>query len=251
MSLCIDLQEKAAVVTGASSGIGAAIATALAQAGANVAAVGRNRDRLAATIDAIQAAGVDARAIEADLTAPDAPEQIVSQVVHAYGRLDILVNAAGVFELAPFEDSLAGLDRQWQTNVRAPFALTQAAIPHLRRACGAVLFISSIAGRIGFATASGYCAAKGAIESLVRVLAVEEAPNGVRINAVAPGNVETAMNGHLLADSDYEAAMLAMTPAGRIGVVQDIAPAAVFLVSDAASYVTGDSLVIDGGWTAQ
>lgn len=245
------LEGKAAIVTGASSGIGAGIAEAIARGGADVALVGRDAGRLADTVARVEAAGRRALTISADITEDGAAARIVQEALAAFGKLDALVNAAGIFELAPFEQSLDGLDRQWRCNVRAPFALTQAAIPHLRATRGSVLFLSSIAGRVGFATASGYCAAKGAIEQLVRVLAVEEAPNGVNVNAVAPGNVRTSMNEGLLADPGYEQAMLAATPAGRIGEVADIAPAAAFLVSDAAGYVTGASLVIDGGWTAQ
>jgi NAD(P)-dependent dehydrogenase (short-subunit alcohol dehydrogenase family) len=245
------LAGKAAIVTGASSGIGAAIAVQLAEQGADVAVVGRNRDRLAATVQSVESRGRRGVPIEADVTEEGAPERIISEATQAFGGIDILVNAAGVFELAPFEESLDALDRQWATNVRAPFALTRAAIRHLRERKGTVLFMSSVAGHIGFPTASGYCTTKGAIENLVKCLAVEEAPNGVRVNTIAPGNVRTSMNEHLLADDAYEQAMLAATPAGRIGVVEDIAPAAAFLVSPAADYITGASLVIDGGWTAQ
>jgi NAD(P)-dependent dehydrogenase (short-subunit alcohol dehydrogenase family) len=247
----VSLAGKAALVTGASSGMGGEIASALARAGAEVAVVGRDHDRLRSTVDAVEEAGRTAVPIEQDITAEGAGERIVAQAVAELGGLDILVNAAGIFELAPFEQSLENLDRQWLCNVRGPFALTVAAMPHLRQRKGAILFLSSIGGHVGFATASGYCATKGAIESLVRTLAVEEAASHVRVNAIAPGNIRTSMNAHLLADSTYEQAMLERTPAGRIGVVADVAPAAVFLVSDAAAYITGASLVIDGGWTAQ
>ena len=247
----ITLAGKAAIVTGASSGIGAAIAAELAREGADVALVGRDAGRLADTARAVEGHGRHVILVEADLTEDGAPARVVDEAVTGLDKLDILVNAAGVFELAPFEESLEALDRQWATNVRAPFAVTCAAIPHLRRTKGTILFLSSIAGHIGFATASGYCATKGAITNLVRCLAVEEAANGVNVNAIAPGNVRTSMNDHLLADAAYEQAMLAATPAGRIGVVGDIAPAAAFLVSGAAGYITGASLVIDGGWTAQ
>lgn len=246
-----ELHGRAAIVTGATSGIGGGIATALAEAGAEVAVVGRDRDRLREIADRVVATGRRATPVLADLTREGAGAAVVEQALGAFGRLDILVNAAGVFELAPFEDSLPLFDRQWQANVRAPFMLTQAAMGPLREQRGTVLFMSSIGGRIGFPTASGYCASKGAIESLVRTLALEEAPNGVRVNAIAPGNVRTPMNAHLFASAEYEQMMLAATPAGRIAEVDDVVPAAVFLISDAARYVTGACLVVDGGWTAQ
>jgi NAD(P)-dependent dehydrogenase (short-subunit alcohol dehydrogenase family) len=250
-ALSISLAGKAAVVTGASSGIGARIAIALAEAGADVTIVGRDAERLAETAKAVEANARRALTVQADLTDPAAPEQITAEALRELGRLDALVNCAGVFEVGPFEESLDSLDRQWEANVRSPFALTQHAMPALRETRGSVLFLSSIAGHVGVATATAYCAAKGAVEALVRALAVEEAPNGVRVNAIAPGNVRTAMNQHFFANPAYEEAMLALTPAGRIGEVDDVAPAAVFLVSDAAAYITGTSLVIDGGWTAQ
>jgi NAD(P)-dependent dehydrogenase (short-subunit alcohol dehydrogenase family) len=250
-ALSISLAGKAAVVTGASSGIGARIAITLAEAGADVTIVGRDAERLAETAKAVEANARRALTVQADLTDPAAPEQITAEALRELGRLDALVNCAGVFEVGPFEESLDSLDRQWEANVRSPFALTQHAMPALRETRGSVLFLSSIAGHVGVATATAYCAAKGAVEALVRALAVEEAPNGVRVNAIAPGNVRTAMNQHFFANPAYEEAMLALTPAGRIGEVDDIAPAAVFLVSDAAAYITGTSLVIDGGWTAQ
>jgi NAD(P)-dependent dehydrogenase (short-subunit alcohol dehydrogenase family) len=245
------LDGKRAIVTGASSGIGAAIAQAVAAAGADVAIVGRNTERLARTMRSVESQGRRAVVLEADLTDDAARRRAVDETVRQLGAVDVLINAAGIFEVGPFDESLDSLDRQWESNLRSPFALTQHAMPHLRRARGSVLFLSSTAGRVGVARATAYCAVKGALESLVRALAVEEAPNGVRVNAIAPGNVRTPLNSNLFADPAYEQAKIALTPAGRIGEVDDIAPAAVFLVSDAASYITGTSLVIDGGWTAR
>ncbi|MEX1143163.1 MAG: SDR family oxidoreductase [Thermoleophilaceae bacterium] len=245
------LDGKVAIVTGASSGIGSATAVAMATAGAEVAIVGRSMDRLEATRERIAEAGKEACAIAADLTAEGAPAEVVAQATERFGGLDVLFNGAGLFELGPFEESLELLDRQWQVNVRAPFALTAAAMPHLRERRGAVIFMSSGAGHGGFSTGSAYCATKGAIELLTKALAIEEAPNGVRVNAIAPGNIRTPMNEGLLADPDYERAMIEATPLGRIGEVDDIAPLAVVLASDASSYMTGHSLLVDGGWNAQ
>jgi NAD(P)-dependent dehydrogenase (short-subunit alcohol dehydrogenase family) len=250
-SAAADLSGKAAIVTGATSGIGNGIAAALAEAGADVAVVGRDRERLQAIAERVEGAGRRAAPIVADLTEEDAGARVVEQALAAFGRLDVLVNAAGTFELAPFEDSLPLLDRQWAANVRGPFMLTQAAMGPLREQRGTVLFMSSIGGRIGFPTASGYCAVKGAIENLVRAIALEEAGNGVTVNAIAPGNVRTPMNAHLFENPEYEQMMLAATPNGRIAEVDDIVPAALFLVSEPARYITGACVVIDGGWTAQ
>ncbi|HEX3362117.1 MAG TPA: SDR family oxidoreductase [Solirubrobacterales bacterium] len=246
----IDLSGKRAIVTGASSGIGAEIAAELAAAGANVALVGRDRSRLADTAERVRANGATAVEIATDLTADDAGPTVVAAAKEGLGGIDTLVLAAGVFEPRPIvESGLAGIDKHLAANVRAPYALTAAAIEDLRPG-GSILFISSVGGHVGFPGCSAYGASKGAIELLVRCLAVEEAPNKVRVNAIAPGNVRTPMNAHLFADPDYEAAELEITPLGRIGEVTDIAPAAAFLVSDLASYITGHSVVIDGGVVA-
>jgi len=240
-----------ALVTGASSGIGAEIAITLAAQGAHVAAVGRDAGRLEATLHAIEAAGGQGTAITADLTEEGAATLVVAQAIERLGRLDTLVNAAGIFRPGEFLESVASFDLEWAINVRAPYRLTAEALPHLRETQGSVLFISSVIGRVGAAECVGYCTTKGAVENLVRALAVEEAVNDVRINAIAPGEVRTRLNEEHLKNPEYEGAVLACTPLKRVGVVGEIAPAAAFLTSDAAGYITGESLAIDGGWGAQ
>ncbi|GAF43675.1 SDR family NAD(P)-dependent oxidoreductase [Rhodococcus wratislaviensis] len=249
MTLSIDLSGKKALVTGASSGIGAEIAFTLAQAGADVAIVGRDESRLRETSERIEEAGGKVVKIAADLTADGAAEKVVAETVFSLGGLTTLVHSAGIFEVIPMIEGVESLDRALAINIRAPYALTSAALPHLRGG-GAVVFVSSIGGHVGFPGCTAYGASKGAIEALVKSLAVEEAPNGVRVAAVAPGNIRTPINAHLFTDPEYLAQELALTPAGRIGEVQDIAPAVAFLASNHASYVTGTSLVIDGGVVA-
>lgn len=249
-NLHIDLGGKRILVTGASSGIGAEIAATVATAGADVAIVGRDHARLEETAQRIREAGRTVASVAADLTDDDAGVRVVGAAVESLGGLDGIVHAAGIFDPQPFGDGgLEVLDRHLQANVRAPYGLTLAAIEHLRPG-GSLVFISSIGGHVGFPECSAYGASKGAIEALVRSLAVEEAPNGVRVNAIAPGNVRTRMNAHLFEDPEYLAGELALTPLKRIGEVVDIAPAAAFLLSDAAAYITGTSLVIDGGVVA-
>jgi NAD(P)-dependent dehydrogenase (short-subunit alcohol dehydrogenase family) len=246
----IDLTGKRAVVTGASSGIGAAIVAELAAAGADVAIVGRDESRLAATAASGRENGAKVVEIAADLTADDAGPSIVAQAKEGLGGIDTLIHAAGVFEPKPIvESGIEGIDRHLAANVRAPYALTAAAIEDLRPG-GSILFISSVGGHVGFPGCTAYGASKGAIEILVKCLAVEEAPNKVRVNAISPGNVRTPMNARLFADPEYEAHELESTPLGRIGEVSDIAPMAAYLVSDLASYITGHSVVIDGGVVA-
>lgn len=249
--LNLDLQGRAAVVTGASSGIGRAVAEALAEAGANVVLVGRDEDRLREALEAVRARGVEAASVAVELTADAAPRTIVDAAVARFGRLDVLVNGAGIFEPRPFEaQPMASFDRQMAVNVRAPFALSQAALPHLRPG-GCIVNISSIAGYSGFPQSAAYCASKGAIELMTKALAAELGPMGVRVNCVAPGNIRTAMNRHQFAASpDYERSLEAKTPLGRIGEVEDIAAAVVYLASPAAKFVNGASWLVDGGWNA-
>lgn len=244
------LAGKVAIVTGASSGIGAESARALGQAGARVVLVGRDEARLEEARASVAGAGAEAHAVRADLASDDGPGRVVDATLSHFHRIDVLVNAAGLFLPTPFPETPDDvLDDQWQVNVRAPYRLTRAVLPHLAPG-SAVIFVSSIAGHVGFPNSSAYCATKGAVELLVKSLSMELAPKGVRVNAVAPGNVHTKMNAHLFEDEDYTRAMLDATPAGRVGEVGDIAPAVVFLASRAAGYVHGASLLVDGGWAA-
>ncbi|ONI87038.1 2,5-dichloro-2,5-cyclohexadiene-1,4-diol dehydrogenase [Actinosynnema sp. ALI-1.44] len=244
------LRDRVAIVTGASSGIGAQIARELGSMGAKIALVGRDAQRLAAVAGQLTAAGAVAEPIAADLTSGFGPAEVVDRTLARFGGIDVLVHAAGIFQPTPFTDTTdEQLDDQWATNVRAPFRLTRAAAEHLGDG-SSVIFVSSICGHVGFPNSSAYCATKGAVELLVKSLTAEFAPRGIRVNAVAPGNVRTSMNAHLFEDADYERQMLDSTPAGRVGEVHDIAPAVAFLASPAASYIHGSSLLIDGGWVA-
>jgi NAD(P)-dependent dehydrogenase (short-subunit alcohol dehydrogenase family) len=241
-----ELAGKATLVTGASSGMGREIAISYSRAGADVLLVGRDQPRLE---DAAAEAGGTTHVLSLDVTAAGAAHTLVEAALATLGRLDVIVHAAGVYLPRPFaESSLEDLDIQWETNVRAPYAITQAALPHLGPEA-TVIFISSIAGLVGFPNSAGYCATKGAVELLSKALSLELARSGIRFNCIAPGNIRTPMNDHLFGDPAYEEAMLASTPSGRIGTVEDVASAAVFLASDGARYMHGASLVVDGGWT--
>ena len=241
------LEGRVAVVTGASSGIGTAVAQGLSDAGARVVLTGRDEERLRACGDGCG----EYRVVVVDLEDDEAPARIVAETLDAFGALNVLVHSAGVFWPKPFAEApMEDFDRQFRVNVRAPYALTQAALPHLRPD-GVVIFVSSIAGHVGFPSSTAYCGTKGAIELITKSLAMELAPLGVRVNAIAPGNVHTPMNAHLFESAEYERLMLERTPYGRVGVVEDIAPVAVFLASDAARYIHGESILVDGGWAAQ
>jgi len=242
-----ELGGRVAVVTGASSGIGAAIAEALSQAGARVVLTGRDEERLRRVADRLG----EHHVVAADLAEDGSAGTIVSETLGAFGALNVLVHSAGIFWPKPFAEApLSEFDEQFRVNVRAPYALTQAALPHLKPD-GSVIFISSIAGRVGFPSSTAYCGTKGAVELMTKSLAMELAPVGVRVNAIAPGNVHTPMNEHFFESEDYNRSMIERTPFGRVGLVEDIAPVAVFLASDAARYIHGESLLVDGGWAAQ
>jgi NAD(P)-dependent dehydrogenase (short-subunit alcohol dehydrogenase family) len=245
------LAGKVALVTGASSGIGAGIAQALAQAGADLIVTGRDAQRLAKTGASVRAAGRRCVEVAADLADADAAARVADAAVAAYGRVDTLVNNAGVFELRPFREApVEELDRQYAVNVRAPYALTRALVPSMPRG-STVVFVSSNLARGIQPGAAPYAATKAAVEQLARTIAVELAPDGIRVNVLAPGMTHTPMTGRLSEDPEAERAAVSQTPAGRLGAVEDIAAAAVYLASDASRYVLGAVLTIDGGWSLQ
>lgn len=250
MTHAFRLDGTVTVVTGASSGIGAGIARAVGEAGGDVLLVGRSAERLADALAGVTATGARGAVIAVDLTADDAPRVVTEAALAEFGRIDGLVNAAGIYRMASLADTTDEiLDEHWNANVRAPYRLTREIAPHLGDS-GSIVFISSMSGHVGSPNDSAYCASKGAVELIVKALATELAPRGVRVNAIAPGNVHTPINAELITP-ELEAEILATTPAGRIGEVGDIAPAAVYLLSPSSRYVVGASLAIDGGFIAQ
>jgi NAD(P)-dependent dehydrogenase (short-subunit alcohol dehydrogenase family) len=247
----IDLDGRVAVVTGASSGIGAETAQVLAGCGARVVAVGRDEARLARTVGAIEAAGGEAIAVPADLAQVESAQAVIDAAVGLGGRVDILVLAAGQFHSAPLADtSVDDLDELYAVHLRAPFLLVKAAQPHFSKGAS-VLFYSSTVTQSGFAPYAAYTAVKGGVDAMARSLAIELAPD-VRVNVVVPGFTGTPM-----VFDQYEAApwleeaIVQRTPVGFLGGPESAAHAAAFLVSDLSSYVHGTRVVVDGGWTAQ
>jgi NAD(P)-dependent dehydrogenase (short-subunit alcohol dehydrogenase family) len=232
--------------------MGAEIAREMAREGANLTIVGRDEDRLKETERDVAEAGAKCTSVLIDIRDEDASSQIVNAAIEAFGRINVVVHCAGIFEPVPFDEAtLESLDRQWEVNVRAPFAITQAALPHMGPG-SSVIVITSLAGKVGFPQSTAYCATKGAQELFVRSLATELAPRKIRVNAVAPGNIHTLMNKQTYADDPaYMQRLIDRTPAKRIGNVDDIAPAVVFLASDGARFIYGTTLAVDGGWTAQ
>jgi NAD(P)-dependent dehydrogenase (short-subunit alcohol dehydrogenase family) len=235
-----------ALVTGASGGIGAAAAEALATAGAGrmtlVARDGAALDALAGRL------ACDARVIACDVTDGAAVEDAFA----AIDRVDVLVHAAGANVPQPFLDvDLATADRLWALNVRAGLHLSQLAVRRMPVEGGVVVFLSSQMGHVGAASRSVYCATKHAVEGLTKAMAVELAPRGVRVVAIAPTFVDTPMTAPFLADPRFREDTLAQIPLGRLGAPDDVAAAIVYAASPAAALVTGSSIRVDGGWTAR
>lgn len=247
------LQGKIALVTGSTSGIGRATALLFAQEGGSVVATGRNVEKLAGTSELIAAAGADSLAVPADLTRLADIDDLVEKALARFGRIDILVNAAGIFEGGDFfETSEDFFDRTVDSNVKSVFFVCQRVAAAMKKqGKGRIVNFSSVGGgKIGFPGGSVYCASKAAIAGLTMALAVELAPFKINVNAVSPGNILSPMNEQLFADPAYRDRMLEITPWGRIGNPLDAARAALYLASDDADYVTGLQLTIDGGVTA-
>jgi NAD(P)-dependent dehydrogenase (short-subunit alcohol dehydrogenase family) len=242
------LTGKTALVTGASRGIGRATALALAQGGAQVLVhFGQGRAEADAVVAQIQASGGRSQAIAADLAAPDGPHKLAHLVsAVAGGRLDILVANAGVSKAASIEDTtVEDFDRLFAINVRAPFFLVQQLLPILHEGSSVVL-LSSLAARHAVGTLYAYAATKGAIDTLVKHLAAALGPRGIRVNAVAPGVVQTDMSNFTKTDAgrDFTIGMQALK---RLAEPDDIAGVVAFLASHEARWITGDTIHVDGG----
>jgi NAD(P)-dependent dehydrogenase (short-subunit alcohol dehydrogenase family) len=248
-----DLTGRKAFVTGASRGIGRAIAVAYAEAGADVALVARGADGLAETAAAIRDTGRDAYVIPADVTSYDAVADAVAAAIDQLGYIDIVVNNAGGSNfMVPFRDiRLTGWDKLIQLNLSSAVYVCHAVAGHLLdRGKGSVINMASVAGVAASPTMASYGAAKAGLISLTKSLAVEWAAGGVRVNALCPGWTATELNRTLWEDPILGPATIATTPMGRWASAEEMAGPAVFLASDAASYLTGQALVVDGGQTA-
>ena len=243
-----NLTGKTAIVTGASRGIGRASTLALAKAGAHVVVhYGRGAKEAEAVVAEIRAAGGRADAIAVDLAAPDGAHKLASHVHEIIGgRLDILVANAGVSKAATIEElTVEDFDKLFAVNVRAPYFLVQQLLP-IMSVGSSVILVSSLAARVTIGTLSAYAATKGALDTLVKHFAAALGPRGIRVNAIAPGAVQTDMSDFLKTDAGRDFA-IGIQALKRLAQPDDISGAVAFLASDAARWITGDTLHVDGG----
>lgn len=248
------LEGRVALVTGAGRGLGRSIAAALADAGAEVWLLARTGDELEQAAAAIRATGGRALPVACDVTDSGAMARVIGDMP----MLDVLVNNAGTNIPEPFVDvSEAHLDRLLDLNVRAAFLVAQAGARKMLAAAdrrsrgGAIINVSSQMGHVGAINRSVYCLTKHALEGLTKAMALELAPHGIRVNSLAPTFIETPLTAPMFARPEFAKWVHDRIPLGRLGTPDEVASAALFLASPAASLVTGTSLVVDGGWTAQ
>ncbi len=244
-----DLTGRVALVTGAYRGLGFAVARGMAEAGATVVLNGRKPEELARAAKALADAGHRADVAAFDVTDRAQIDAGVRGTIERHGRIDILVNNAGIQRRAPLHEFK---QKDWDdiiaTNLTAPFAVSQAVLPGMiERKAGKIIHIASLMSELARPTVVPYTAAKGGVRQLTRGMAVELAPHGIQVNAIAPGYFATEMNRALIDNAEFNAWVCKRTPAGRWGEPAELAGLAVFLASRAADYMTGQILVMDGG----
>ncbi|HMQ02714.1 MAG TPA: glucose 1-dehydrogenase [Pyrinomonadaceae bacterium] len=246
------MNEKVAIVTGATSGIGRAVSVKLAAEGAKVVAVGRNEADLGQLRDEVQNSGGNLRPHLAEVTEVSQVDRLVTETIDVFGRIDILVNAAGIIRNGSITDTpLDEWDKVMNVNLRSMFYLMQKCVPHLVSSKGNIVNISSVTGLRAFPNVLAYCVSKAATDQLTRCAALELASQGVRVNAVNPGVVETNLHRRGgMSEEAYEkflAHARETHPIGRPGTPEEVAELVVFLASDKASWITGVTYSVDGG----
>jgi NAD(P)-dependent dehydrogenase (short-subunit alcohol dehydrogenase family) len=247
------LKGKHALVTGASKGIGLETAKVLADAGADIAAVGRDREGLAEVKAAVEALGRRCVAISADMATADGPVKAAHDALAHFGTIDILVNNAGIALIDKLEDAkIADWDATMAVNLRAPFLIARELVPGMiERHGGKIINVSSQAGVVGLEGHAAYCASKGGLNMLTKVMTVEWAKHNIQSNAVCPTVILTPMGEMVWGDPAKGDPMKAKIPAGRFGRTTEVADLILFLASSASDMICGQTILIDGGFTAQ
>lgn len=247
-----DLKGRRALVTGSSMGIGYALARGLAQAGASVVLNARDGARLAGAAEQLRGQGIEVETLVFDVTDADAVREAVDGFETEIGQIDILVNNAGMQHRTPLEEfPVEAFDRLMRTNVNSAFYVGQAVARHMiGRGAGKIVNIASVQSALARPGIAPYTASKGAVSNLTKGMATDWARHGLNCNAIAPGYFDTPLNAALVADPEFSAWLEKRTPAGRWGEVEELVGACIFLCSDAASFVNGHVLFVDGGITA-
>ena len=248
-----DLHGKVAVVTGGNGGIGLAMAQALAAAGASIAVVGRNPDKLLAAVTSLAQEGGQAKSYAVDVCDEAAVGTLMMQVAADFGRLDILLNNAGINIRKPVQDlTLTEWHAVLDTNLTSAFLCSRAAYPHLKKQGGKLINIGSMTSIFGASFAPAYSASKGGIVQLTRALATAWASDQIQVNAILPGWIDTELTQQARIDvTGLQERVIARTPAGRWGKPSDLAGIAVFLSSAASDFITGTAIPVDGGYSVQ
>ena len=245
-----DLAGKVAIITGARRGIGKAIALRLARDGAKVVVADLDKEDCEKVVKEIEGAGGEGLALKLDVTNEEEIIEAVRKAKEKFGKIDILVNNAGIFiqeELDKMDTSK--IDKILAVNLRGGILCTKHVLPEMKsNNYGKIVNIASVAGFVGYEMSSIYCATKGALVNITKELALELGKYKINVNAVAPGVIDTPMTKDFLEDEKTKAALLGKIPYGRIGKPEDIANAVAFLASDESEYITGHTLVADGGW---
>ena len=246
-----NFEGKVALITGASGGIGSAVAELLGSAGARVFLAGTREDKLEQLTGQLRKRSIECAHLALDITAPGAPARLVEAAAKQWSRLDILVNAAGINRPQKAEEfSEENWDAVFNINLRALFLVSQAAgRKMIDQGYGRIVNISSQTGTVAIPLRAAYCSSKAAVDALTRSLALEWAPYNVTINAVAPTFVETPFVTEMFADADFKKYVLDSIPLGRLASAEEVAHAVIYLSSDYAAIVTGHVLLVDGGWT--